>query len=197
MHRFLKAARLCPSVALALAFALILTFAPAAQAQGDEDSMQAKIGVISIDNIISKSEPGQLAKKELEEKFKDLKAELEAQKQEVETLRQDMEKQSLVLSQEAKQDKQMEFRRRVRDYQDLYQTNQRRIKAEETKLVEPIFNLVLKAVDDYGQKHGYTAIFDSKSSGLVYAKESANLTREIIVEVNRAWREEQGASAAQ
>lgn len=145
------------------------------------------VGVVNVPKIILECEPGKEVRAELEKTFKGTKEELEAQKTELEKLRDELQKQSLVLSQEAKVDKEVEFKRKVRDYQDSMNVFQRKAKAEESRLAEPVVQLIQKTLVDYGKKHGFSVILDAKA-GVLYADDAANLTNEIIVEVNKAWR---------
>ncbi len=158
---------------------------------------EQKIGVVNIDAIISKSEPGQTAKGKLEKQFESMKKDMDKQKEEIQSLREEMQKQSLVLSQDAKQDKELEFKRKIRDYQDATQVYSRKLKTEEQALLEPIFATVVEVINEYGEKHDYTFIMDSTNSGLVYAKEDTDLTNKVLVELNRAWREKQKAGTVE
>jgi outer membrane protein len=147
-----------------------------------------KIGVINMQKIIAQSEPGQDAMKSLQEQFKDVKAKMDKQKEEIEGIQQELQKQEFVLSQEAKEDKQLAYKRKVRDFQDMYRSYQRKMQQEEQKLSEPVIKLVVEVITAYGKKEGYTTITDAQASGLIYADEKADLTEKIMVEVNQAWR---------
>ena len=98
-----------------------------------------------------------------------------------------MQKQSLVLSQEAKVDKEVEFKRKVRDYQDSMRDFQRKAKAEESRLAEPVVMLIRQALGKYGKDNGYAMIFDAKA-GVLYADPKNDITDEIIAVVNKAWK---------
>jgi len=161
---------------------LMLLFTASALAAGP------KIGVINMQKIIAQSEPGQDAMKSLQDEFKDVKEKMDQQKQEIENIQQELQKQEFVLSQEAKEDKQLAYKRKVRDFQDMYRSYQRKIQQEEQKLSEPVIKLVVEVITEYGKKQGYTTITDAQASGLIYADEEVDLTEEIMVEVNKAWR---------
>ncbi|PIE69331.1 MAG: molecular chaperone Skp [Deltaproteobacteria bacterium] len=148
----------------------------------------SKIGVVNMQKIIATSEPGQAAMKTLQDKFKDEKVKMDKQKEAIQTLQQELQKQEYVLSQEAKEDKQLAYKRKVRDFQDMYRSLQRKIKIEEQKLSEPVIKLVVDVITTYGKKQGYTTISDAQASGLIYVDPKADLTETILVEVNRAWR---------
>ncbi len=147
-----------------------------------------KIGYINLQEVIAKSEPGQKAMKELQQKFEGMKKDLDKQKKEIEELQAGLQKQNLVLSQDAKMDKKLEFKRRVRDYQDLLQNYQVRMKQEEQRLSTPILQQLISIIKTYGKKNNYTMLFDSTSSGLLYADDTSDLSEEIIKELNQAWK---------
>ncbi len=151
---------------------------------------ETKIGVVDMQKVLSQSEPGQQALKQLKQSTKGMREDIEKQKKELQTLREELQKQSLVLSQEAKQDKELEFRKKVRDYQDTVQAYQRKLKLEEQKLSKPIIQLLAKVIKDYAKKHGYTAIWDMRASGLLFATEKVDITNEIMAELNKAWKKE-------
>ena len=108
-------------------------------------AVELKFGYIDLKEVIAKSEPGAKAMKELKQKFEGMKNELDKQKKEIDALQASLQKQSLVLSQDAKMDKELEFKRKVRDFQDMYQNYQLRMKQDEQHL-EPRSFIVARKV---------------------------------------------------
>lgn len=147
----------------------------------------SKIGVVDMQVVIAESEPGTKAMAELRARFETMKAELDKQNEILTKLRDELQRQSMVLSQEAKQDKELEYRRLVRDFQDQFQAFQVKMKSEEDRLSEPILELLLNVILDYGKKHGFTMIIDGTSAGLLYADDSVIITENIKQELNKAW----------
>ncbi|NDV28500.1 OmpH family outer membrane protein [Desulfovibrio sp. JC010] len=163
---------------------LVLVFA----FQAPAFAASQKIAIASMAKLIKESEAGQDAQKKMEKKFETAKKQLEGKQKELEKLKQSLQKQSLVLSLEAKQDKEIEFKRKVRDYQDLAQATQRKMQLEEKKAGTPVLQLIQKVVNEYGKKNGYTAIYDKKTSGLLYVDETVDITNQLLLEMNRAFR---------
>lgn len=150
---------------------------------------EVKIGIIDAQEVLEKSEPGQTVMSEFKGKAEGVKKELERRKDEIEKLREEMEKQSLVLSQDAKQDKELEFKRKVRDYQDYVQVTQRNLQVENDRLSKPVLEILHKVLKEYGKKNKFTLIVDAKTPGVVYADEASDVTKQVILELNKAWRE--------
>lgn len=149
---------------------------------------EAKTGVVDMQTVIAESEPGAKALAELRGRFETMKAELDKQNEALTKLRDDLQRQTMVLSQEAKQDKELEYRRLVRDFQDQFQAFQVKMQAEEERLSEPILKLLLEVIQDYGKKNRFTMIIDGTSAGILYADDSAIITEAVKQELNKAWR---------
>ena len=147
-----------------------------------------KIAVVDLQEVLEKSDPGQKAISQLQDDFKGMKEELDEKKSKVDELRQQIQKQSLVLSQEAQIDKETEYKQKVRDFQSLYQSYQKKMKLKEQKLRQPIIEELVEVIRDYGQRNNYTMVMDKKNSGVVYNADSIEITSKIIVELNKAWR---------
>jgi outer membrane protein len=165
-----------------LAFLLTLGLASAAVAE------ELKMGIIDMQKVVRQSEPGQNAMEQLKTKFKDLKDDLDTRKGAIDKMREDLQKQSLVLSQEAKVDKEIEFKRKVRDFQDLFQSYQRKMKSEEERLSQPVLELIVTTIQGWGKQNGYTVLVDGNGAGVLYVSDAVDVTNKVIVEVNKAWR---------
>lgn len=163
--------------------ALLIISGPALAADG------TKVGIINVQEVLKKSEPGQKAQQSMREDFQGAKEKLDSEKANIEKMREDLQKQSMVLSQQAKVDKEIEFKRRIRDYQDEVQNFQRKFKAEEQRLSQPIIQTIMEVVNKYGEDNGYDVILDGAAAGVMYVNDPIDLTNQIIVEVNKSWRE--------
>jgi outer membrane protein len=152
-------------------------------------AQELKVGVVDLQYVLENSEPGQKAIEQLEQEFKGLQQKLEQRKSELDSLRQEMQKQSLVMSQEAKSDKESEFRQKVQKFQKLYQEYQKRMQSKEQELREPIIQDLVEIIQDYGQEHGFDIILDKQNSGLVYSKQGLEITEPILEILNQKWQQ--------
>lgn len=165
-----------------LVAALLLSGMPSGTAWAE-----MKIGIVDMQAIIAESVPGQQAMGELRSRFESMKTELDKQNETITKLREELQRQSMVLSQEAKQDKELEYRRIVRDFQDQFQAFQVKMKSEEDRLSEPILQLLIEVINSYGKKNNFSMIMDGTAGGLVYADEAVIITEVITQELNKAW----------
>ena len=149
---------------------------------------ETKRAFIDMKVVISKSDAGMKAMDSLKAQFKDMKDNLDAQKKSLDALKEELQKQAMMLSQEAKLDKETQYKRKVRDFQDMGQNYQRKLQQAEQDLSKPIIEKLVEIMREYGKKNGYAAIFDKQSAGLVYHEPTLDVTNDIIAELNKALR---------
>ena len=166
-------------------------------AAGSVYAADFKIGLVNFAKLIKESEFMAEKKVELEGKYQAERDGIEKMADDIKAMAEELQKQSMVLSQQAKEDKQIEFKRMSRDFEDQRRTYMRKVKEEEDALKETILELVFKVSNEFGKAGGYTMIMDSAMGGVVYADPALDVTEQVLVEVNRAWREgkSKGASA--
>jgi outer membrane protein len=146
-----------------------------------------KIAYVEVQRVLETSEPGKKALGQLTQRFEDMRSELDRERANVEKMRDELQKQSLVLSQDAQEDLEGELRTKVREFQEMFQAYQARMQQEEQDLSQPIIDILFDVINEYGKKHEYSVIFDAQGSGLIYASESLNITDQIIEELNKTW----------
>lgn len=146
-----------------------------------------KVGVVNVQEVMEQSEPGKTALEQLKTSFDEMKGELDKRKQDVVKLRQEIQKQSLVLSQEAQIDKETEYKQKVREFQGLQQSYQKKMQIKEQKLTKPILEKLQTVIDDFAKARGYDLILDKKNSGVIYQDDQVEVTDQIVKELNRVW----------
>ncbi len=147
-----------------------------------------KIGVVDLQYVMENCEAGKAAIEKLKIEFKSLKQKLDKKKAEIDKLRQKLEKQRLMLTQEAQLDKELEYKQKVQEFKTLYSTYQQKMQIKERQLREPIVKELEKVLKQYGKEHKFTIIIDKRNSGVVYNSPSIDITKEVIVKFNQAWR---------
>jgi len=146
-----------------------------------------KIAYVEVQRVLETSEPGKKALGQLTKRFEDMRSELDRERANVEKMREELQKQSLVLSQDAQEDLETELRTKVREFQEMFQAYQARMQQEEQELSQPIIDILFDVINEYGEKNEYSVIFDAQGSGLIYASESLNITDQIIEALNKSW----------
>jgi len=144
-----------------------------------------KIAILSIQKIIDQSNSGKEARKvleakqsELQPKFKEEQAALQAQAKEI-------EKKSSVWSEEVRAKKEREYQKNMREYQLKAEDAQFELKQLEKKVLDPIFKELQKVITDIGKREGYSMIFEkSRSNGLLFADDALDISDMVIKELD-------------
>lgn len=169
---------------IGLAFFLVLALHASAFAEG------VKVGIVNLKMVIEKSDPGLDIQKNLQSKFDKMKGDIEKQKNDIERMRDEMQKQSVAMTPEAKQDKELSFKRKVRDYQDTVMAYQRKMKAEEEQATAPVFELLSNVVKEYAKKNKFTLLIDVAGplNNVIYYDEAVDVTNDVMTELNKSWK---------
>ncbi len=139
---------------------------------------EEKYGVVDLQEVILKVEDGKRAKAQLQKEVDKKEAELKKEKASIEKLGQ--EAQAKFLSEEAKLEKQKELQERIVKYQKEGMDFQTELKKKEQEMTQKITQQVSGIVEGIAKDKGLTAVFELNSSGLLYLKESVNITDEVI-----------------
>ncbi|MEI6124917.1 MAG: OmpH family outer membrane protein [Pseudomonadota bacterium] len=139
-----------------------------------------KIGYVDIQKAVSES----IAGKNASDKFKDdvKKAEdgLLKEKNEVEKLGEMLEKQSVMLTEDVRRDKEKDFLRRKRDYERLLKDQQTELQIKESELKNDILENLIPIIQKYGKENNFSIIFGKSDVVLLYASETLDVTDKIV-----------------
>lgn len=141
---------------------------------------EQKIAVINMQKVVKQSEKGKAATAELEKKFESLRKELQAEQDRIKAFKEETEKKAALLSDEAKAQKEMEYRKMLRDFKDASENAQFQMKQAEAKVMEPLLKSLEKVVNSVAEAGGYTIILESNMPGLYYFSPTIDITAEVI-----------------
>lgn len=167
---------------LFLAAAFVLMFQAVAFAE-------LKIGVVVIPKVVFQSEYGKEMGQILKDKFEPMQKDLEREAAELKQMETDMQNQDLALKLDAKQDKQREFRRKVRDFQDSKVAFNQKLQSEQQRLRQPLIEKLNNLIVKYAQDNGYSIILQA-ATGVLYADQGLDITDKIIVEFDKLKKQE-------
>jgi outer membrane protein len=120
-----------------------------------------KIGYVDSIKLVTESEPAKAASEKMEKDF----------------------------GPENKEDKKVELLRLKRDVEDRQRALARKVQAANESVRHTIAAMIVKATQDFAKKNQYDMIFDKAYPSMVYATSSLDVTKEVMVELNRVYRE--------
>jgi len=140
----------------------------------------AKIGVVDFQKILEVSNAGKTAQVEINKQGKQMESDLKDRGAEIEDIEKKIERESLVMSKDVREEKQREMRIKIGDFKALQQKYMEDFKALENRIISRIQKEVVELVQEIGKKEGYTLIVEKRTGGVVYAPTSIDITDAVI-----------------
>jgi outer membrane protein len=113
--------------------------------------------------------------------------ELEVKTDELETLQQEIDHQSLMLSEERRREKEMEYQRRLTEFEKLKESiwaPDGLIEQRNEELLRPIVNRVQAVLEQLATDEGYDLILDAADSNILYGDADFDLTSRVVEILN-------------
>ena len=173
---------------LALAAALAL---PAA-ARGAE----LKSGYVDLQRAVSEVEEGKAAKAQLKREFDEKQKKLDAKEAELKRLQGEYEKQSMLLSEAARKEKQEELERKFGEAQVLLRQMQQELGSRERDLMNALVERMGQVVKEIAETEGFTFVLEKNQAGIMYATTSFDVTNELIRKFNARFGKKGAADGA-
>ncbi|RPI56049.1 MAG: OmpH family outer membrane protein [Deltaproteobacteria bacterium] len=144
------------------------------------ETAQAKIAVINMQKIVRKSVAGQKAMEELNKKFESLQKKLKVKQDELAAFKDDFEKKGSLMNEDAKAEKEREYKKALRDFKDQSDDAQFEMRQAESKSMEPVLKVLEKVVTRIGEEGGYTLILEKNMPGIYFNTSNIDITDEVI-----------------
>jgi outer membrane protein len=142
---------------------------------------EMKIGVVDLQKAMELSEEGQKAKAVFQKKVERVQADLKAKQDELTMLKEEIDRQSMLLSEEARVEKQSSYQLGLKDFKRLYEDAQEELRREDAKLSEKILKELQTIIEEYGEKQKYDLILEKTQSGLMHRNSNLDITSKIIL----------------
>ena len=150
----------------------------------------AKIGVANMQRILETSNQGRSAQEQIKKQKDQMEQELKQKGGEIEELRKQLERESMVMSKEKREEKEREIRIKLNDFKSLQKRYRTQLQSLEKKLVNALLKEVSSLVAEIGKKEGYLLIINN--AGVMYSPNSINITDQVIKELNARFAKKSG-----
>lgn len=141
---------------------------------------RSKIAVIDMKILQENSKGFKEIREVLRQQFEILQKKLNNEKDELRKMEEELKKQGMMLSLDAKEDKQKELVKKRRHYKYLADEFTREMKEAEIEATKKFGNEVRKVTEKIGKRKGYTLILGKRTMGLIYYDEKIDITNEVI-----------------
>ncbi|MBN2105312.1 OmpH family outer membrane protein [bacterium] len=150
---------------------------------------QLKLGYVDSQRILSTNADAKDAQQKLEAEAAKWTQELQRMEQEIKEKMETLEQQSLLLSEEKKQERIQELQG-LQEQAQQYQLNKWGDNGEAFKLRQqflgPVYEKINAAIHKVGEEGSYDFIFDTVNGNLLYAENKYDLTDLVIEELEKA-----------
>ena len=165
-----------------IALAMILAFSTG-------NAFAQKIAYINSQQILANFKEATDAKDRLEKINQEWEAQGRELQRQFQELGEQLESQSLLLSEDRKQEKQQELQNlymKIQQYQQEKWGQNGEYFKKEAEVMQPVIDKINKAINKVGEEMKFDYIFDSVSANIVYASPSQqDLTEEILKELEK------------
>jgi outer membrane protein len=143
-------------------------------------SQTVNIVYVDIQRVMLESEKGRDAKKALTEEAEKLKKNLDAKQEELQKMKDTIEKQTATITPDARAEKEKQYQTKLKDYQRIYQDYQAELQQKDMELSQKILKDVEVIVRNLGEKEKYTFILEKNQAGILFATPAVDVTAKVI-----------------
>lgn len=139
-----------------------------------------KIGYVDLQRALTQVDDGKAAKKRLKKDFDAKQKALTDKQNQVKELKESLEAGAAMMTEQAKREKAMQLQREMAELQQLYLQMQRELAQKEGEATQKIFKKMETILTQIAKEKGYDLILEKTESSVLYAKDSMDLTDELI-----------------
>jgi len=142
-----------------------------------------KIGYIEMQRALESSEAGKEAKELLASRMKNYQDQINAKQDDLKRLKDDFEKQGMILSESARANKEKDYQQKLKEFQRFTKDAEDDLRAKQDESVRKILEGMEKIIQEFGRTKGYTFIF-VRNESMLFVDEKADLTNEVLKLLN-------------
>jgi outer membrane protein len=163
-------------------------FVSVAFAVANVSATELKIGHADAQRALEGSKLGQKMKGRLEDYLKARQKTIDSEEDALKALEEELVQKASVLSPDAKKAKEIEFQKKVEEYRRKAEQLSREVQREKGDRLREFNKSLEEAAQKIAQQEGFDYVFDRspEGSGLLYAKESFDLTAKVIEQIDKA-----------
>ena len=159
---------------MGLALAGIMAMVPIAGAA------DMRIAIIDFQRILDDSRAGKAAQETINQEGRQMEAELKAKGDALEQMKEQLQKDAMVMNKETREAKEREFRIQVNDFRESQQEFAKKARELQIRAMGKIRHEVDALAKAYAEEKGFTLMIEKQEAGVIYAPAGVDVTDEII-----------------
>ncbi len=139
-----------------------------------------KVAYVDIQKAINECNAGKDAKKVITKDVEKIQRLVADKQKELQTMKESLEKQTLMLTPEARSHKEKEYQGKVRDFQRWADDTQNEMNQKRMEMERNISSGLIKVIQKVGTDEGYTFILEKNETIVLYASKAIDITDRVI-----------------
>jgi outer membrane protein len=141
---------------------------------------ELKVAYVDIQRAVNESNAGKEAKKAITKDVEKIQHIVVDKQKELQTLKESLDKQALMLTPDARANKEKEYQNKLREFQRWGEDTQNEINQKRMEIERNISAALIKVIQKIGADEGYTVILEKNESIVLYATKSIDITDRVI-----------------
>ena len=143
-------------------------------------SASVLVGLVDIQKIITTIKEGKNVQTKLEKSFNEKKSILKKDEEKIKKAQEDYKKQSMVLAEAARMNKEREIQEQMMKLQSKTMEFQKEIQKMEQDMKKPILEKLRPIIDEVSKANGVAMTFELSAAPIIYAESKKDITEEVI-----------------
>ncbi len=158
--------------------------AVAVLAAGPVWAAEIKVAVIDVNKVLNESEAGKAAKKKMEDRYEELKKQIDQKSDEARKMKEDIEKQKILLGKEKLKEKEDALNAKVAELRQLTQEAEKEMQNRQNELTRDILKIIEGQVDKIVKDEKIDLVLE-RTSGVIHFDPSMDITDKVLGLVNK------------
>ena len=141
---------------------------------------------VDLQRVMLESDKGKEAKVSLTGEAEKLKKSLDVKQEELQKMKDTLEKQIATITPDAKAEKEKQYQSKLKDYQRLYTDYQTELQQKDTDFTQKILKELEEVIKAMGEKDKYTLILEKNQAGILFASPVIDITNKVITLYNES-----------
>jgi len=140
----------------------------------------SKIGVVDVQRVWARSAAGVAAREQLERERGAMQKEIDGKRQELEKLKEELDKRGALMTADARKEKMDVLERKQRDAARLVDDFRKELEKKEQGALHRVLQELSVLIERVGKERNYYMIVEKRGASVIYATPEADVTEEII-----------------
>jgi outer membrane protein len=167
-----------------VAWILAAVVAATVMAAGPAWAEGIKVAVIDVNKVLNESEAGKAARKKMEGRYEELKKKIETVNAEARKMKEDLDKQKILLGKEKLMEKEEALKAKVAELRELTQKAEKEMQNRQGELTRDVLKIVEGQVDKIVEEEKIDLVLE-KAAGVIHFNPSMDITDKVLALVNK------------